>query len=101
MERKEEDREANAERERERETAKAQQAKLEVVTETMQKENSEKAAYTALLNDVSRYDGSTSVDAFPTSLCHHCVVCHPGDTVCWWLGCGREKSEGKTRVGLY
>ena len=61
-------REANAERERERETAKAQQAKLEVVTETMQKENAEKTAYTALLNAVPKYDGSTSVDAFLTSL---------------------------------
>ena len=34
----------------------------------MQKENAEKAAYTALLNAVPKYDGSTSVDAFLTSL---------------------------------
>ena len=61
-------REANAEREHERETAKAQQAKLEVVTETIQKENAEKAAYITLLNAVPKYDGSTSVDALFTSL---------------------------------
>ena len=61
-------REANTERECEREAAKAQQSKLEVVTETTQKENEEKAAYTALLNAVPKYDGSTSFDAYVTSL---------------------------------
>ena len=84
MERKEEDRhkreeeteakrletikEAHAERENERETAKVQQEKLEVVTETMQKENAEKAAYIALLNAVPKYDGSTCVDTFSPHL---------------------------------